>query len=231
MWFQRFKLFLFDLDGLLVDTEKLHYQAYKEASKKFGFSMPWDFHDYFATASLSSKALKERFFEEWKEVFSKISWDDFYKEKSRALESFFEKEKIPLMKGAKEVVEELFALNKPLCVVTHSSLQQVEKIKKNHAILQKIPHWFTRESYEKSKPAPDGYLAALKCLKVEPKDSVGFEDSLRGLESLEAAGCSCIMVNNHSEHVHDVCRKKKTPLFSSLDEVLTVDPFGVDNAN
>jgi HAD superfamily hydrolase (TIGR01509 family) len=188
-WIEKFDLFLFDFDGLLVNSEELHFKAYKEMCHRRGFALSWDINQFFKAAHLSAVGIKEGL----KVLFPKMfeagtPWEVLYAEKKSIYEDLLRKGNLSLLPGVEVLLKQLAQRGKKRCVVTNSALVQVERIQSQISVLQTIPRWFTREDYERPKPAPDGYLKALGELK-EPGDRViGFEDSLRGYESLKSAG-------------------------------------------
>jgi len=96
------------------------------------------------------------------------------------------------MSGAQAVLEMIHEENVPHCVVTNSTRKQIEKIQEKIAPLKTIPLWITREDYQNPKPAPDGYLEAVKRLGCE--NGLGFEDSMRGVESLKGANIKPLLI-------------------------------------
>jgi HAD superfamily hydrolase (TIGR01509 family) len=59
-----------------------------------------------------------------------------------------------------------------------------DAITKHIPLLQKIPHWITREDYQEAKPSPQGYLKAIEKFAHPQDQIIGFEDSPRGLQAL-----------------------------------------------
>ena len=78
------------------------------------------------------------------------------------------------------------------CVVTNSNLAMINSIRARIPVFGSIQHWITREDYEKPKPDPECYLKAIALYGKKGDRIIGFEDSVRGLTSLEAdAGFAC----------------------------------------
>ncbi len=187
-WIHKFDLFLFDFDGLLVNSEELHFLAYQEMCLNRGYKLLWDLPRFFKAAHFKSTGLKEAIYAEFPKLYEEEpNWHVLYEEKKKSYQQLLEKGKINLMPGAKPLLEALEKQALRRCVVTNSLYEQVEVIKEQHPALQSIPHWITREDYEEAKPAPDGYLLAIKKLGKAGDKIIGFEDSTRGLQSLIAA--------------------------------------------
>lgn len=197
------ELLLFDLDGLLVDTEVFHWQAYRATCEKLGGSLPWSFQKYLALSGKSATAIEEQLRLEQPILFHGRTWNDLYVEKKRQLESILATKPIPLMPG----VEPFIAAHshKPMAVVTNSPKAFTELVMRNHPFLANISCWVYREKYKAPKPSPEGYLCACREKGTPPHNAVGFEDSLRGVEALLAAGCTPILVNDRDDGFQKVC--------------------------
>lgn len=212
-WFEQYDLFLFDLDGLLVDTEKLHFEAYQTLCSRYNTSLDWDYRRYVEIAHKSSEGLRN-------ELLSLLStspdWDLLYKEKREIYLDLLKKGSLQLMPGVEKILTELSDARIKRCVVTHSPKEQVERIKTVLPILQSIPVWITREDYENPKPAPDGYLKAIELLADPGDKMIGFEDSLRGFQALSASGAFPVLICDptHPQMADETLRGAKH--FSSL---------------
>lgn len=198
-WIDNFDLFLFDFDGLLVDTEELHHQAYKLLCQRRGYTLPWDMDRYVQIAHADATGIRKNILALFPQMLDE-SWDLLYAEKKKIYESLLENGNLKLMPGVELLLRKLAQQDKKRCVVTNSTLVQTESIKSQIPSLNTIPRWFTRESYGNPKPAPDGYLKALQELKSEGDRVIGFEDSMRGYNSLKLAGVSSVVLICSSSH-------------------------------
>ncbi len=187
-WIQSFDLFLFDFDGLLVNTEEIHFAAFREMCRREGCELSWSLPQYLGAAHQSTSGLKQATVREFPGL--EKNWELHYNEKKKIYEELLEKETVSLLPGVETVLKTLDLERKKRCVVTNSTKDQVDVIKKKIPILATIPHWFTREDYSRPKPDPDGYLTALKTLGAPTDRTIGFEDSLRGFQALKGAGIS-----------------------------------------
>lgn len=200
-WTGSFDFFLFDFDGLLVDTEKLHFKAYVEMCRQRGFTLGWTLSEFFKRAHFSAEGLREGIYAQFPELYAQEPrWEILYAEKKRIYQRFLEEGHLELMPGVKSLLERLVQLEKKRCVVTNSFKGQVDEIKKHLPLLKTIPVWITRECYERPKPAPDGYQKALKLLGKEGERTIGFEDSMRGLRALLEAGIDHAVLVSSLDH-------------------------------
>lgn len=187
------KLVLLDFDGLLVDTEKLHYLGYKEALAKRGLFLDIDFITYSGLAhDASGTALKDFVYKLYPSL--QEPWEDIRKDKIALYSSYIEAH-VDLMPFVPEFLHSLEKKQIPTCVVTNSPKKNIDLIKKHQPLLNTIPIWLTREDYKRPKPYPDGYLKALSLFPhIHPKDATGLEDTLRGVEALKLAHIHPILI-------------------------------------
>lgn len=193
-WIHNYQLFLFDFDGLLVDTEHLHYQAYIKMCAKRGFSLTWSFSRYSHAAHHDPFALRDQIYAEFPALqLQEPNWTVLYEEKKAFFLQLLE-EPVPLMPGAETLLTALKEATIKRCVVTHSPLNLIMRIRQQNPILETIPHWITREDYTHPKPHPECYQTAIKRL-AKPEDRIiGFEDTPRGLTALLGTWAEPILV-------------------------------------
>ncbi len=192
-WAENFDLFLFDLDGLLVNTEELHFDAYRTVCGRKGMELKWSFDHYCSVAHQGSDDLQHALYGEFPHLQDE-SWDAFYADKKNTYLSILKSSRLALMPGVEKLLKNLAARGVKRCVATHSAREQVEYIRSTLPVLQTIPLWVTRESYDLPKPAPDAYLKAIELLG-DPQDRVvGFEDSMRGIMALKGTRAHPVLI-------------------------------------
>lgn len=220
-WISRYHLFLFDFDGLLVDTEQLHYQAYIRMCADRGYKLPWSFHRYSAAAHHKSTDLRDQIYAEFPDLHAKEpNWQVLYEEKKRHFLNLVENQPVPLMPGVAALLLALQEAGIKRCVVTHSAASLIERIRKQNPILDTIPHWVTRENYTNPKPHPECYQFAIAKFG-EPHDKIiGFEDSPRGLHSLlETPAQPVLVCPPDSPYLETLLSNSKIRYFPSLDMI------------
>jgi beta-phosphoglucomutase len=184
-WTSNYQLFLFDFDGLLVDTEQFHYQAYIDMCRERGFQLTWDFARYSVAAHHGPTDLRDQIYAEFPGLQEKEpDWRILYAEKKKCFMDLIEKKPVPLMSGVKELLLHLDKNDVKRCVVTHSPIALIESIRKKNPVLDSIPLWITREEYEHPKPHPECYQLAIAKLAGPTDRIIGFEDSPRGMHAL-----------------------------------------------
>lgn len=197
-WIYKYDLFLFDFDGLLVNTEQLHFEAYKRMLLSRGVELNWDFARFCLSAHYSATKLQEDIVQENPSLKS-IPWQELYQEKKSHYMQLLDEGKVQFMPGVEQLLNCLEQTSIKRCVVTHSPKEQIEAIKAQHKLLQSIPFWVTRELYYHPKPHPECYQKAIT-LYAEAGDSIiGFEDTPRGLAALACTRARPILIC-HNDH-------------------------------
>ncbi len=217
-WVSHFQLFLFDFDGLLVNTERLHYQAYMNMLSRHGYSCEWDFGKFCSLAHLNSEALREQIYLDFPDLDP--NWQAVYAEKKECYKELLAQGKVELMKGVEPLLQELSQREIRRAVVTNSPLEQIQIIKKGLPLLQTIPHWITREDYLRPKPDPECYLRAIELYGKRGDRIVGFEDSLRGLKALMGTPALAVLISPLDHPLIDGNLPAGVLHFESLEVVL-----------
>ena len=184
-WIHNYQLFLFDFDGILVNTEELHYKAYLKMCADRGFALKWDQRTYMRYAMYTATGMKEGIYQALPDLQRcEPCWDILYREKKKIYFALIQNEGVSLMPGVAQLLVELEKAQIKRCVVTHSPSEQITLIREQHPILNSIPHWMTREDYSQPKPSSECYTKAIAKFKTPGDRVIGFEDSPRGLKAL-----------------------------------------------
>lgn len=213
-WIHQFQFFLFDFDGLLVNTEHLHYQAYVNMLQDQGIALDWSFSQFCAVAHLNATALKEALYAAFPQLHP--DWDFLYAQKKKAYLELLATGKVELMPGAKELLEALEKASITRCVVTNSLREQIDWIRSHIPVLQTIPHWITREDYSQAKPDPEGYLKAIQLYGKSGDRIVGFEDSVRGIQALKQTPALPVLICPSHHPLVDLATQGDVLHFESL---------------
>src|ERR1700731_2822007 len=107
-WIYNYQLFLFDFDGILVNTEELHYKAYLKMCADRGFSLKWDMRTYMRYAMYTATGVKEGVYREFPELYQvEPSWDVLYREKKKAYFDLLQDVGTSLMPGVDQLLRAL----------------------------------------------------------------------------------------------------------------------------
>ncbi len=222
-WINEYQLFLFDFDGLLVDTEAVHFAAYKKMCSERGLHLNWDFTQFCHFAHQDTHTLRSAIAREVPDLGkANIGWETLYKEKTQYYMDLLGMLDIKLMPGAKLLLKKLKKNNIKRCVVTNSTFAQINTIRKRNDILGTIPYWITREDYHMPKPNPECYQKAINQLAEAEDRIIGFEDSPKGLFSLMETRATPVLIRDSIPKVlQEEWQKKKFIHFQSLEELFS----------
>lgn len=222
-WIHKYQLFLFDFDGLLVNTEEIHYLAYKQMLAARNINFNWSFERYCEAAHYEANALQIQLYEQFPSLKQQEpNWSVLYQEKKDALRSLFINGAVQMMPGAASLLSTLEEADIKRCVVTHSPDDLVGIIRQQHPILNTIPFWITREHYKEPKPNSECYIKAIELL-AEPNDQIiGFEDTPRGVKALSGTKAKPVIICQAAYPELPAFIKTGVQHFSSFEEIATI---------
>lgn len=219
-WINDYQLFLFDFDGLLVNTESIHFQAYINTLARRGFELNWSFDEFCMNAHFTSDGLQKAVYSEFPKLQEQEpNWNILYAEKKRAYIELLTTRKVELMPGVKRLLSELERKKIKRCVVTNSLKEQTDLIQANQPILKTIPHWITREDYQEPKPHPECYLEAIKKHGALGDRIIGFEDSARGLKALLGTPAQPVLICPQNHPQLNATLDAKVVHYASFEEI------------
>lgn len=221
-WIHDFQLFLFDFDGLLVNTEELQYQAYVRMCANRGFTLTWDFPRYCHAAHHVAEGLRDQIYAEFPSLQTQEpNWSVLHSEKKQAFIQLIQEGPVNLMPGAAQLLEALQKANIKRCVVTHSTQELIAIIRKKNPILSTIPYWITREDYSNPKPSPECYQKAIAKFAKDTDNIIGFEDAPRGLNALRMTRALPVLICPNDYPGLNTIDRQGILHFTSLDKVMS----------
>jgi len=179
---------IFDMDGLLIDTEAVYIKAYMAGAAIMGVEMPLAFcHSMIGTPSPECDRMIQEFFG------PAFRLDDFNGHVDSHAAQLLEAG-VPVKPGAADLLTFLGKRGLPLAVATSSSRRTTERHLGRAGLLGHFRALATRDDVLRGKPHPDIHLEAACRLAVAPERCLSFEDSNTGLTAAHAAGTLAIMV-------------------------------------
>ena len=219
-WIHDYQLFLFDFDGLLVNTEEVHFTAYRKMCRARGFELKWTFDRYCQAAHYRAEDLKEQIYAEFPGLRTQEpDWKVLYAEKKAIMVDLLENGAIHLMPGAEALLQALASTSITRVIVTHSPSELISIIRKQQPIFDTITHWITRENYSHPKPNPECYQLAIKKFCKSGDRVIGFEDTPRGLTALMETEAQPVMVTTVKYPEIPSFLKKGVLLYPSLLDI------------
>ena len=209
------KAVLFDMDGLMVDTESLATEAFIHSAKKQGYEMTRE--ETLLVLGFTTKSI----YEFWKNYFkdSDVSGkqlvDDHYKYKEDILFTTGPK-KMPFIE---ELLIYLKDNNYKVAVASSSNMNHIVNNMDKTGLVKYIDELASGAEVENGKPAPDVFLLAAERLGVEPEECLVLEDSKAGVIAGSTVGAKVIMVPDMFEP-DEVCKEKAYKIVKNLGEVI-----------
>jgi HAD superfamily hydrolase (TIGR01509 family) len=180
---------IFDLDGVLVDTEHVWDDARKELARERGRPWPED----------ASRAMMGMSSLEWSRYMHEVVGlpeppEQISAEVVRRLQDIYRRE-LPMFDGAVSAVERL-AKHWPLGLASSSNRELIDLVLELAGLAGYFKATVSSEEVPRGKPAPDVYLEAARRLGVDPKRCAAVEDSENGIRSAKAAGVRVLAIPN-----------------------------------
>ena len=212
---------IFDLDGVLIDSEQVWDTAREQLTKELGGR--WHAgaqRDMMGMSSLEwSRYMHE-------DLGIDLPPQEISDEVVRRLQRLY-RERLPLLPGAREAVERL-AARWPLAVASSSNRPLIELVLGLAGIADRFRVTVSSEEVPRGKPAPDVYLEAARRLGVDAGDCAAIEDSEKGLLSARSAAMRVIAIPNREFPPGDEALAAADVVLDSLAQLTpdVVDPTG-----
>lgn len=186
---QPFSAVVFDMDGLLVDTESLAMRSLMQVAREMNIDAPEAFcHTMIGVPADHCRTLvQERF-------GPGFPADRYLSAASRHMEALIGAGALALKPGVPELLADLEALGIGKAVATSSSRAKASHHLRHTGILGRFDAVITRDDVERGKPHPDLFLKAAEALGFPAQDCLAFEDSYNGVRAAHAAGMTVVMV-------------------------------------
>jgi HAD superfamily hydrolase (TIGR01509 family) len=179
---------IFDMDGLLIDSEAIFQDAMQIAARTMAFDMPLEYcHSMVGVPQLECDAMMRGWFG------PEFRLEEFNTHVDRHAHATLEKH-VPVKPGVVEILDWLGERGLPLAVATSSRSSWVERHLGRAGLFPRFKAYAARDHVERGKPHPDLYLEAARRLGVAPERCIAFEDSNVGIRAAAAAGAMPIMV-------------------------------------
>ena len=210
------RVILFDMDGVLVNTEPLHYRLWKQVFAERGIDLT--FEAYKGCIGANGKRLMELVLEHYGLDFrgEKALFDRYYQLKEENLRYG----DIPRIEGVAETLAELQKRGYRMAVASSSTQEYIELCTDRVGIAHFFDVRFSAERVKNTKPAPDVFLAAAERMNARPAECVVVEDSTNGTRAAKAAGMRCIGFVNPDSGDQDL--SAADTLIHRFAELLTV---------
>ena len=188
------KAFLLDLDGVITESSKAHFKAWKKTSQNYGIDLEDTFEE--ALRGISREASLELILNTLHLTLTNHLKNDFLREKNRL---YLELIDLYDSSDLNEGVIELFQLaqSKKIKIALVSASKNALVLIRTLGIASYFDYIVDPQKHP-SKPAPNMFIDALNAFNIKPNEALGFEDAEAGLEAIIRAGIHPIGIGNFS---------------------------------
>jgi HAD superfamily hydrolase (TIGR01509 family) len=199
----RFRAILFDMDGLLLDTERLAMQSLASAAAAMDVDAPEAFRH--AMIGVPADRCRVLVMERFGQAFPV---DAYLADASRRMEEMIAAGALALKPGVLELLADLDGFGMRRAVATSSGRAKAERHLRQVGILDRFDAVVTRDDVARGKPHPDLFLRAAAEIGVDPGECLVLEDSYNGVRAAHLAGATVIMVPDllpSTDEMHALC--------------------------
>lgn len=210
------KAVIFDMDGILIDTEKYLYKYWKQATQEAGFTLT---HEQLLSFRSLAMEFAEPKFRGW--FGEKFDYAAIRERRKELMNAHLEKNGVEKKPGVETLLQWLTENGYKKAVATASDMERTRKYLTEIGIFRKFDQVVCAPDMPHGKPAPDVYLHACAQIGEKPEHCVALEDSDNGALSAYRAGCKVIMVKDLSDPLPETGEF----LTGSADNLMEVIPI------
>ena len=195
------KAVIFDMDGVLVDSEPMHSRAIVNTLKKYGVALTEEYCQQFigsTAAHMCSTIVKD-----YKLM---VAPEELEAANHAAIKQLEKEEGYIPVPWVKELVMNLYENKVKLAIASSSSLSDIKDVTEALGIQTYFDKLVSGTTVPNPKPAPDVFLKAAEELGVDPADCMVIEDSMNGTIAADAAGMKTIGFINPNSGYHDLSK-------------------------
>ncbi len=208
------KAVVFDMDGLMFDTEAVFVKAWDWVGEKIGIGKA----GFMVMETLGMNVELTR--QKWRERFgSRCDEEEVTRLTFQYIDDFYAKNRVPVKKGLHNLLKYLKKAGFRMAVASSSPMKDIERNLEDAGVREYFSAIVSGDMVEHSKPAPDIYLMACEQLSEAPGDCYALEDSPSGLRAAMAAGCKAVNVPDLWQPDEEM-RANVAAVCGDLDEVI-----------
>lgn len=206
------KAVIFDMDGLIFDSERLYAKANVKTAKTLGLDK--DEAYFYQFVGIGAQDMAERM----KKAFDDDLVDEFFRLGEEDAHELLLHGEVPTQPGLHELLDYLDDAGIEKVIASSSEVHMIDVMTKNAGIRDRFSAIHGGDQVEQTKPAPDIFELAWSNLGVSKEETLVLEDSINGVLAAHAAGIPVIMVPDTVEPTDEV-RDKALAVVNNLSEV------------
>lgn len=207
---------LFDMDGLVLDTEKLYSRFWMEACQFYGF--PMTFEQALSLRAMNAKratAILQHYFGQ------EIDYLTVRDKRIELMEIFVDEHGVDLKPGIVELLDYLDTSGIPAAITSASPIPRIRKYLAKHGLDVRFAALCSGRDVPNGKPEPDIYLHGATALGLEAEECLALEDAPAGIQSASCAGCLTVMIPDQDQPSEET----KALLYAKADTLADIIPL------
>lgn len=203
---------IFDMDGVIINSEPQHYEAYVMFCAEYGVEFPYEEYKGFigSTHAKVCKYMKEHF-----EI--PVTEEEKQKKLGEYREYLIKTKGYEEIPGIKELIQNLYQNGMKLAIASSSPEKEIKKVVESLGIASYFTKLVSGEKVPHPKPAPDVFLKAVKELELSTEECIIIEDSGNGVKAAKAAGVPVIGFYNPDSGEQDL--SKASMIVEGFEEI------------
>ncbi len=215
---EKVSLCIFDMDGLLIDSERIYLESAMECSRNFGYNVSDELIR--KTMGNNREEAKRRFFEAMGKDFP---YEQFSKDRLIIQDEYLKHHAIEKKKGAEELLDYLDEKRIRKAVATSTRRERARRFLNSAGLSGRFDHIVYGDDLKESKPRPEIYLKAISAFPIDKSEILAFEDSGNGILSAVGAGIEVVLVPDLAYVADEVKEKSFTVLHDLTEAIKLID--------
>lgn len=181
------KCIFFDMDGVIINSEPMHFAVWKQVFAEYGLDVEYDVYKgcIGSNANFLLKLIYDGYGKDLRED------EEIHKRFAEVKSAYMKEHGLPEIPGVKEAVRSLKEKGYRMAVVSSSPQEYIEQAIKRVELEDCFEKLLSGDKIKNPKPAPDVYLMAAEAFGVTPEECAVVEDSHNGSKAAKAAGMTC----------------------------------------
>ena len=210
------KAVIFDMDGLMFDTERVGKDAILQSGKDFGYTISLELHQ--KMLGRNAKDIETMLKKEYGEDFP---YRDMWNHVFELMDQYYEQYGIPVKPGLEDLLKFLKEQNIKVAVASSSKSEVIKSHLQSTHLIQYYDFIVGGDQIHHGKPSPEIFLKAVEHFEIQPEEALVLEDSKSGILAAHAGNIPVICIPDLVEHDQDILDSTWHTL-SSLDQVIKV---------
>lgn len=207
------ELIIFDMDGLMFDSEAVAARAFLEVGKKRGYDV--DMPMYITLVGLDARSTCEKY----REYFGEdVDAEALYEEVGNRISEIVEDEGVPVKPGLLSLLDQIDEMGVKKVVASGSDRERILGFLEQVGIKDRFDNIISSEQVSRGKPDPEVFLVSCEKMNVKPENALVLEDSCFGIEAASCAGIPVIAVPDMIP-IPEELKKKCVAVKDSLKDV------------